>query len=294
MNNENNSTNSFVISDGIGQIVEPTAVASISAASSSAEGPSTGPSPNPSDYANQVNGDSGDNRLNDFAIGGGGNDIFEFGSGTTFLGVLDFVIGEDKIALSGGLTYSDLSKTGSSGGVIFSTSGGDKLKLKNIDDLDESHFFMLGATVPGPSTPNGTSPKPTDYSNQVNGDSGDNRLNAIAAGSWLEDFALGGGGNDIFEFGAGVGFLGVLDFVVGEDKIALTGGLTYADLSQSGSSGSVIFSTSGGDQIKLKNVQDLDESHFITLGATAFLPMTPIKMEILWPRTSPHRPATDR
>jgi len=64
MNNENNSTNSFVISDGIGQIVEPTAVASISAASSSAEGPSTGPSPNPSDYANQVNGDSGDNRLN--------------------------------------------------------------------------------------------------------------------------------------------------------------------------------------------------------------------------------------
>jgi len=85
-----------------------------------------------------------------------------------------------------GLTYSDLSKTGSSGGVIFSTSGGDKLKLKNIDDLDESHFFMLGATVPGPSTPNGTSPKPTDYSNQVNGDSGDNRLNAIAAGSWLE------------------------------------------------------------------------------------------------------------
>jgi len=69
MNNENNSTNSFVISDGIGQIVEPTAVASISAASSSAEGPSTGPSPNPSDYANQVNGDSGDNRLNAIAAG---------------------------------------------------------------------------------------------------------------------------------------------------------------------------------------------------------------------------------
>ena len=379
-------------------------------------------SPQPSDYASQFFGDAGNNRLtalpegswleggagddkligsggddyfragpgNDFANGSGGSDIFEFGLGADRFGVNDFTIGEDKIALTDGLTFADLTKsfsTAGSAGVIFTTTSGSSIKLKNVADLDASHFITLGGTSSGPTNqapvgnnetyttdagsslnvaaflgvlandsdpdgdtltvslgrqadngnitlrPNGsfvytpdngfsgidsfdyiisdgnggtttatasidvvqTSPQPSDYASQFFGDAGNNRLTALPEGSWLEggagddkligsggddyfragpgnDFANGSGGSDIFEFGLGADRFGVNDFTIGEDKIALTDGLTFADLTKSfstaGSAG-VIFTTTSGSSIKLKNVADLDASHFITLGGTS-------------------------
>jgi len=179
--------------------------------------------------------------------------------------------------------------------------GGEILEIQNAAGLDLSSIGARmsivkdGAGRPqAPSFPTPSFPTPADYASQVYGNAGDNRLTALPAGSWLEggsgndkligsggddyfragpgnDFANGGAGSDIFEFGLGSERFGVNDFTIGEDKIALTDGLTFADLTKSFStagSPSVIFTAPDGSSIKLKNVVDLDASHFITLGST--------------------------
>ena len=291
--------------------------------------PVTG-TPQPSDYANQFYGDAGNNPIkgtalgdwieggdgndkinggagDDYIIAGAGNDgfvrggtgadIFQFGLDDENVHIFDFEDGIDQIALSGGLTFSDLTQTETSyngiTSVLFTASNGARLKLRDevASDIDESDFF--GGTVEPPVT--GT-PMPSDYANQFFGDEGNNPIKGTAQGDWIEGgdgndkinggagddyiiagpgndgFVRGGTGADVFEFSSGDNSIHIFDFEDGVDQIALSGGLTFSDFTKVETTfngiTSVVLTASNGDRIKLRDevAANIDESDIFGLG----------------------------
>jgi len=226
-----------------------------------------------------------------------GADIFQFGNGDGVIYIHDFVVGSDKIALSDGLALSDLAKTVSSyngiDSVIYTTDEGDRLKIKGVDDLETASIFTLGGDVAEPS---GTNPVPSDYDNQIKATPAGGKLSGTAQNDWIQGgadndkinggagddyivagagrdgFVKGGTGADIFQFGAGDGEIFIFDFEEGVDQIALSDGLTFAELIMTTSSfngiDSVIFTTESGDRLKLRDevASDINLSDFIELG----------------------------
>lgn len=87
--------------------------------------------------------------------------------------------------------------------------------------------------------------------------------NDIVIGGSGNDILVGGAGNDIFFLGVGEGQDNILDFQVGSDLIALSGGLSFGQLNfiQSGSdtlisltsSGEVLASLTGIDLNQINN-----------------------------------------
>jgi hypothetical protein len=79
----------------------------------------------------------------------------------------------------------------------------------------------------------------------------------------MADTLRGGLGEDIFVFAAGEGIDTITDFSLGTDKIGLTGGLTFGDLSFSGNEilmGSDVLAVLTG-----VNTNTLTASNFVTV-----------------------------
>ena len=79
--------------------------------------------------------------------GGAGDDLFRFASGDGADTIADFADGEDRIDLSGhtGITsFSGLTITQSSGGVVIDLGGGDQITLSGatVSALDASDFLF--------------------------------------------------------------------------------------------------------------------------------------------------------
>jgi len=104
-----------------------------------------------------------------------------------------------------------------------------------------------------------------DGNDKINGGAGDD---TICAGSGKDGFVKGGSGADTFKFGIGDGEIKIFDWEDGIDKIELTGGLDYSDLTQSTSVHkgitTVIYTTYAGDKLKFRdeNASDLDGTDF--------------------------------
>ena len=129
-----------------------------------------------------------------------------------------------------------------------------------------------GKTIQGDDTDNKLTG--TDGDDVINGGDGNDKINGgagddtISAGSGKDGFVKGGSGADTFKFGIGDGEIKIFDWEDGIDKIELTGGLDYSDLTQSTSVHkgitTVIYTTYAGDKLKFRdeNASDLDGTDF--------------------------------
>jgi Ca2+-binding RTX toxin-like protein len=78
---------------------------------------------------------------NDTLTGGNGGDVFVFASGDGTDTITDFKLSNDKIGLTGGLTFENLSFSGNN--IIFGTEVLVVLTGVNTNTLTASHFLTV-------------------------------------------------------------------------------------------------------------------------------------------------------
>ena len=132
-----------------------------------------------------------------------------------------------------GTIGNDIINGGNGNDTIYGGAGNDSLSGENGDDILYGDGLMDGGA--GNDTLTGGNGNDTlkggggtDYLSGGNG-------NDLLYGGLGSDFLTGNNGNDIFAFAAGSGTDTITDFSDGNDLIGLSGGLTYAQLSFSGS-----------------------------------------------------------
>ena len=83
---------------------------------------------------------------NDTIAGGNGQDIFALKLGHGSDEILDFINGTDRIGLSGGLTFGDLTITGSNGNTLISSNNELLATLAGVDvsSISSADFTLLG------------------------------------------------------------------------------------------------------------------------------------------------------
>ena len=179
--------------------------------------------------------------------------------------------------LSNTLTGNSGNNTLNGGTGADSLTGGDGNDIYIVDNADDSVFESLnGGTdtvrtsvtilalsanvenlnLTGSGSINGTG---NSLNNIIIGNAGNNTLYGGAG----NDTLTGGSGNDIFVIAAGQGTDTFTDFVVKNDKIGLSGGLTFGQLSFSGNnilSNNEVLATLTGF-----NTTTLVSSNFVTL-----------------------------
>ena len=85
------------------------------------------------------------NKGNDTLIGGSGTDYFVIEAGFGSDEILDFTNGTDFIGLAGGLTFADLSITGSNGNTLISSNNELLATLTGVDVslINSADFTVL-------------------------------------------------------------------------------------------------------------------------------------------------------
>lgn len=229
------------------------------------------------DGANILTGGEG----NDFILAGNGNDevnsgagedwislglgsdTVSFGTGSGSNTIADFDVTQDTVALLNlGASSLVVSET-AMGDLELQTPGGDRLVLEGVsiadfdaitfDDLRPEVGFLIGTE--GNDTLNGS--KINDYVESFGG----------------TDRLYGGGGNDVFVFGAGSGLNVIYDFADGEDRILIEGG-SFGDvtlIAYNATDAEVRLDS--GDRLVLRNVDlaTLDADDFIFTTPAEFL-----------------------
>ena len=93
-----------------------------------------------------------------------------------------------------------------------------------------------------------------DGKDKIDGGAGDD---TIEAGAGNDHYVKGGTGSDTFRFGIGDGDIQIFDWEEGIDKISLTGGLKFSDLSQSSKTfngiTTVIYTTYNGERLMFRD-----------------------------------------
>ena len=202
-------------------------------------------------------------------------------------------VGDGKsLAVTGEGTWS----VGASGAITFTFETGYSGSVTDItyQVADNEGALSNAATVSvqiEDTATGGGATDPASYANQIIGDDADDRLNGTDANEYIfgggaKDIIIAGGGDDlidagagadwnvyggegadIFIFGAGSDILGVRDFEDGVDRILLTGGLSYEDLSiRTNTAGTnMTFRTDDGDQLQLRDIDItvIDQNDFI-------------------------------
>jgi Ca2+-binding RTX toxin-like protein len=148
------------------------------------------------------------------------------------------------------------TQTGGSGNdTLTGTAGNDSLNGRNGNDSligNAGNDTLIGG--------NGTDFLVGSAGNDLlNGDNGDDTL----TGGLGSDTLTGGNGQDIFVFAPGEGIDTINDFSLSNDKIGLTGGLTFGNLSFSGNQilmGSEVLAVVTG-----VNTNTLTASNFVAL-----------------------------
>jgi len=132
-----------------------------------------------------------------------------------------------------GTIGNDIINGGNGNDTIYGGAGNDSLSGENGDDILYGDGLMDGGA--GNDTLTGGNGNDTlkggggtDYLSGGNG-------NDLLYGGLGSDFLTGNNGNDIFAFAAGSGTDTITDFSDGNDLIGLSGGLTFGQLSFSGS-----------------------------------------------------------
>ena len=171
----------------------------------------------------------GDNKDNTFD-GGGGQDFLDGRSGNDLLFGSDgndtLLGGNDLDTLNGGIG-NDTLNGGSGNDELSSGEGDDALFGGNDNDLLDSGLgddSLLGGSG----------------NDQLLGFDGDDTLNGGSDRDTLEggvgnDILIGGSSSDVFVLSAGAGTDTITDFERDNDSIALSGGISFNDLSFSGS-----------------------------------------------------------
>ncbi|MEO1669634.1 MAG: choice-of-anchor Q domain-containing protein, partial [Cyanobacteria bacterium J06631_2] len=164
--------------------------------------------------SDSVDGSNGDDSLQgdsgrDTLLGGSGNDTLDGGSG------VDFLRGDDGFDTLFGGEDNDTLLGGNSDDLLDGGAG--------IDSLDggAGNDQLLGG----------------DNNDSLFGGNGDDTLD----GGFGSDILRGDDGNDVFVLALGTGTDTIVDFNRGDNAIALSGGITYADLTFSGNN--IIFDT---------------------------------------------------
>ena len=217
-------------------------------------------------------GDKGNDTLNggkgnDTLTGGEGKDVFIITGGNGNDVITDYVSGEDKIKISGGVLKSITAGSGSSKDAIFNFSSG-KVTIQGAKGKEINYITAAGKAQ---STIVGTPPAPLNVT-LTNDDSAvytakntiesinakkrtnaikitGNKLDNIIYGSTKKDTIYGGNGNDSINGGAGddklFGESGNDTLLGGNGADTLTGG--KGDDILTGGSGSDVFSYAAGD-----------------------------------------------
>lgn len=251
----------------------------------------------------KIDGGAGDDTISagagrdGYVKGGSGADTFTFGIGDGDIKIFDWEDGIDRISLTGGLKFSDLSQSTTTYNgittVIYSTYSGERLMFRDMkaSDINAQDFGQSGSTPTPPSIGSGF--KPSDYDTQftggsgndpeqgtsgrdwIDGKGGNDKINGgagddyIIAGSGKDNYVRGGSGADIFQFARGDGNIKIVDWEDGIDQIHLVGGLRFSDLNQSTSTykgiTTVVFSTDTGERLMFRDelASDITASDFI-------------------------------
>ena len=132
-----------------------------------------------------------------------------------------------------GTIGNDIINGGNGNDTIYGGAGNDSLSGENGDDILYGDGLMDGGA--GNDTLTGGNGNDTLYggggTDYLSGGNG----NDLLYGGLGSDFLTGNNGNDIFAFAAGSGTDTITDFSDGNDLIGLSGGLTFGQLSFSGS-----------------------------------------------------------
>jgi len=132
-----------------------------------------------------------------------------------------------------GTIGNDIINGGNGNDTIYGGAGNDSLSGENGDDILYGDGLMDGGA--GNDTLTGGNGNDTLYggggTDYLSGGNG----NDLLYGGLGSDFLTGNNGNDIFAFAAGEGTDTITDFSDGNDLIGLSGGLTFGQLSFSGS-----------------------------------------------------------
>jgi Ca2+-binding RTX toxin-like protein len=189
------------------------------------------------------------NAVNGSVTFSNGNVIFTPSTNFTGNASFDYSISDGKSGTSSALVSVAVGGTqtgGSSNDILTGTAGNDSIDGGNGSDIlfgNAGNDTLIGG--------NGT-----DF---LVGSAGDDLLD----GGNGSDTLMGGLGEDIFVFAAGEGIDTITDFSLGTDKIGLTGGLTFGQLSFWGNQiriGSDVLAVLTG-----VNTNTLTASNFVTV-----------------------------
>jgi Ca2+-binding RTX toxin-like protein len=194
------------------------------------------------DEADTINGDDGDDTISGDASSDSlhGNDGFN---------TLSYANNAGKVTVA---LYEDTATGGPDNVQEYGANGSSSANTVVSQDRAEQFDGVLGSA----------------YDDAIIGNSSDNVLqgnagNDTLTGSVGNDTVTGGAGDDVFVLAAGDGTDTITDFVIGVDLIGLAGGLSFDDLSFSGSNiltGSETLATLTGI-----NATTLTENDFVTL-----------------------------
>ncbi len=214
-------------------------------------------------FAGDGNDDVHSGAGDDWISLGFGADTVSFGSGSGTNTVVDFDVTQDTVALLDiGVASLSVSET-MAGDLALQTPGGDRLVLQGVslsdfgaiafDDLRPAVGFLTGTE-----------------SNDI--------LRGSAINDYIDSFGgtdrlYGGGGHDVFVFGAGSGLNVIYDFTEGQDRILIED-QTFDDLTlMSYNAKDAEIRLESGDRLVLRNVDftTLDADDFIVAIPAEFL-----------------------
>jgi Ca2+-binding RTX toxin-like protein len=186
--------------------------------------------------SDSLDGSNGDDSLNgnsdrDTLLGGSGNDTLDGGSG------VDFLQGDDGFDILFGGEDNDTLLGGNADDLL---DGGE-----GIDSLDggAGNDQLFGA----------------DNNDSLFGGNGDDTLD----GGFGSDILRGDDGNDVFVLALGAGTDTIVDFNRDNNAIALTGGISFADLTFSGNN--IILETETLATLNGVDTTSLSESDFVII-----------------------------
>jgi Ca2+-binding RTX toxin-like protein len=214
----------YIVSEGLFASVDSLYVAGFQPSINSTPPTFTPINPDPTDPIlngdDVLTGDNGDNTLlggegNNILRGQEGNDVLETGSGSDNL---DGGNGNDTLRSGGG---NDTLTGGAGADNIDSGEGNDTIDGGSEDDL------LLGGAG----------------DDLINGGNGNDILNGGAG----QDVLVGDGGADVFALNTLGGADVIRDFNYGEDRIGLSDGITFDDLTITQGNGAAIISYQGQD-----------------------------------------------
>ena len=201
--------------------------------------------------------------------------------------------------IAGGVDAGAFSINGATGALSFlappdyetpTDQGGDNIYDVIVSATDGSLTTTLPIAVTVTDVfEGGGNPQPSDYDNVFIGDETDNPIRGTALNDWIDGmegrdningkagddfiiagpgndwFVRGGTGSDIFQYSPGDGDLKIFDWEDGQDKILLTGGLSFEEFSVVYRASTTILNAPDGGRIMLRGVlpEQIDAGDFM-------------------------------